>query len=271
MLHHRVDGEVFAVPVRSYDSLYNEGGLEHLSLLTRVVATGYRRSETAQVKRTPLAAAGQGGVDSVDFDVASLPPLDLRYTSFTPGSQTYQSIHVRGDDLPPAGWGDANYALVDLFGSGLPDVLELSEQQSRYWRNLGAARWIVRTPCRCTYRSARRTRHRVRRYERQRPRRSAVHGGPLWGFYELQGDAAWRRFVPDQSRPSFLLSDPRIRLVDMTGDGRSDVVRLDANDLVIFPCVGEGGFGDPVRIPRWTISIISLMSISRTIACSWPT
>jgi RHS repeat-associated protein len=251
MLHHKVLGEAGPVPVRSYEIKYQQSAVSGVSLLHEVTVTGYRRSPNQQIKRCPTAQAGHGGVQSLDFELASLPPLSLNYSAFNPDAQSFRAIEARGNDLPPQGLGDSTYALVDLFGSGLPDVVELSEERLRYWRNLGFGL-----------------------LDRPRTMPSAppvalssegigfgdmtgngradllIHEGSLWGFYELTGDAAWHRFTPYESRPSFSLSDPHIRFADMTGDGRSDALRADAEELVLFPGQGEKGFGAPIRVAR---------------------
>ena len=47
---------------------------------------------------------------------------------------------MQGADLPARSLSNRDLELVDLFGNGLPDVLEMNGSV-RYWRNLGGGRF----------------------------------------------------------------------------------------------------------------------------------
>src|SRR5262249_44429530 len=81
-----------------------------------------------------IAVAGFGDVG----DSERLPPLDLHYTKFKP--ETRRFIAVTGSDLPAVSLADPSFELVDVFGRGLPDIVELNGV-ARYWRNLGDGRF----------------------------------------------------------------------------------------------------------------------------------
>jgi len=65
-------------------------------------------------------------------ETISLPKFG--YTQFEPGKRRFDPITGRG--LPAQSFTNPDLALVDLFGSGLPDLLEMGVSP-RYWRNLG--------------------------------------------------------------------------------------------------------------------------------------
>src|SRR5262245_61065674 len=67
----------------------------------------------------------------------SLPPLEFGYTAFEPSQRHYQPFN---GSRPERSLGHPDYELVDLFGNGLPTVLECN-QQVRYWRNRGNGRF----------------------------------------------------------------------------------------------------------------------------------
>ncbi len=69
-----------------------------------------------------------------------------------------------------------------------------------------------------------------------------VHAGPLPGFYETTADGTWQTFKPYEVFPGFELSDPNVRLVDLTGDGSSDALMTRDQDFLWFECLGEKGF-----------------------------
>jgi hypothetical protein len=220
--------------VRSTDFTYHTDADTLASLLTAVTVTGYDKD-----------AAGQ-------YRAASMPPVTFTYAEFRPHEQRYQSLAAAGNDMPPLALNDPNMTLVDLFGDGLPDVLHSSPGGFRYWRNLGSGR--LDRP----------------RSLPQVPAGIAlgqpgvgfgdmggdgqvdllVHSGPLPGFFETTSDGTWQTFKPYEVFPSFDLHDPNVRLVDLTGDGRSDALMTQAEQFLWFECLGEKGFASPQSIPR---------------------
>ncbi len=65
----------------------------------------------------------------------ALPPLEFGYTPFAPETKR-DFFPLTGPDLPPGSLAHPDYELADLFGTGLPDILEMNGTV-RYWRNLG--------------------------------------------------------------------------------------------------------------------------------------
>ena len=58
----------------------------------------------------------------------SLPPLEFDYTRFEPQRQRYQPFDAVNHDVPDRSLGHTEYELVDLYGNGLPDVIQLTGQ-----------------------------------------------------------------------------------------------------------------------------------------------
>ena len=109
--------------VRSYDLVYLDQRPElkaalpinGVSLLSQVKVIGY------------------------DGDKAEmLPPLEFRYTRFEPEKRDF--FPLQGSDLPARSLANPDLELVDLFGNGLPDLVEMNGTV-RYWRNLGNGRF----------------------------------------------------------------------------------------------------------------------------------
>lgn len=154
-----------------------------------------------------------------------LPPLTFGYTTFKPEKRRFDI--VGGGDLPSGALGAADLELVDLHGGGLPDLVEMNGTV-RFWRNLGNGRFDMPRPM------------------REAPPHSLadpgvqmidangdgrmdllVTTGPLAGYYPLTHSAGWDRksFQRYNSAPSFNLDDPEVRLVDLDGDGYTDILR----------------------------------------------
>jgi FG-GAP-like repeat len=78
------------------------------------------------------------GYDDNGAPAEELPPLEFGYTQFEPRNRKFAPL--TGRDLPARSLASADLELVDLFGNGLPDILEMTGTV-RYWRNLGAGRF----------------------------------------------------------------------------------------------------------------------------------
>ena len=155
-----------------------------------------------------------------------LPPLEFSYARFEPQGRDF--FPVTGPDLPPGSLARPEYELADLFGNGLPDILEMNGSV-RYWRNLGNGQ-----------------------FDRPRAMKEAPAGlqladpgvqlvdadgdgridllvtmPGLSGYFPLRFGGLWDRksFQRYKIAPSFNLEDPEVQLVDLTGDGVTDAIR----------------------------------------------
>ena len=168
-------------------------------------------------------------------------------------------------------------ALVDLFGDGLPDVLQSSPAGFRYWRNLGGG--LLDRP----------------RFMPQIPAGIALWLSQEWDLATwavMAKPICWcipvhcqvssrprptapgRRSNPTTSFPSFDLADPNVRLVDLTGDGSSDALMTRDEHFLWFECLGEKGFAPPKHIRAQarsrSVSRMSFSTIPRE-ESAWPT
>src|SRR5262249_55778936 len=169
---------------------------------------------------------------------AELPPLEFSYTRFEPEKRDF--FPLQGADMPGRSLADPDMELVDLFGHGLPDVLEMNGSV-RFWRNLGGGRFDLP-------RSMPSAPAGVRLGDAGVPLIDADGDGRtdlmittegLSGYFPMRFGGLWdhRSFRRYRQSPSFDLEDPEVRLVDLDGDGVTDAVRSGAR----FECF----FNDP--------------------------
>ncbi len=220
--------------VRSTDFEYSNDAHTLLSFLTAVTVTGYQRDSSGNYK------------------TERMPPVTLKYTEFRPNEQRYQPVVARGDDMPPFALNNRNMALVDLFGGGLPDVLQSDISGFRFWKNLGGGvldrpRSMPQIPAGISL-----SQPGVGFGDMGGDGRTdlLVHDGPLPGFFETTFEGTWQTFKAYDVFPSFDLADPNLRMTDLTGDGTSDVLITEEDRFLWFECLGEKGFGPPQAIAR---------------------
>ena len=73
--------------------------------------------------------------------------------------------------------------------------------------------------------------------------------GPVCGFFE-RSDDGWEPFRAFSSWPNVPMDDPNQRLVDLTGDGKADILIAEDDVFVWYPSEGEAGFGPSNRVAK---------------------
>ena len=156
----------------------------------------------------------------------ALPPLEFGYTSFDLGGRDF--FPLQGRDLPARSLANAELELADLFGSGLPDILEM-DGSVRYWRNLGHGTFDLPREMRDAPAGLQLADPGVQLIDADGDGRIdlLVSTNGLSGYFPLRFDGLWdrRSFHAYQTAPSFNLEDPEVKLIDLDGDGVTDAIR----------------------------------------------
>ncbi|QLL16556.1 insecticidal toxin complex [Pseudomonas chlororaphis subsp. aurantiaca] len=181
--------------------------------------------------------------------VQSIPPLELAYTPF---NQDFSSSEYQA--LPAfAGWNNGvQYQIVDLYGEGVPGILYQVLGDWRYqspqrgtgspdaitystWQSLpvvpsltpayrmlmdftgnGRLDWIVTQPGLC-------------------------------GYFTLNPDGRWSRFIPFPTFPAEFLQ-PSAQLADLVGGGLSDLALIGPKSVRLYTNRRSDGFSPPVNV-----------------------
>ncbi|MDX8126804.1 SpvB/TcaC N-terminal domain-containing protein [Methylomonas sp. OY6] len=178
-----------------------------------------------------------------------LPPLQFDYSRFTPDQQKFFSVT---GELPAGSLARPEYELADLFGNGLPDILEM-KGTVRYWRNLGNGRFdkpreMAEAPAGLQLADPG-----VQMIDADGDGRIdlLVSRAGLAGYFPLRYDGLWdrRSFRPYEFAPSFDLEDPNVKLLDLTGNGVTDAIRSGTR-LEYFFNDAEKGWHDSRSVER---------------------
>lgn len=197
--------------------------------LVRVYRLIYLDQRGLPVEQLPLNAASllsQVLVEGIDGERRdSLPPLEFGFTAFEPTERRYQPFN---GSRPERSLGHPEYELVDLFGNGLPTVLEFNEQV-RYWRNRGNGRFDLMESMETAPAGVRLSEPGVQLLDANGNGRAdlMVIDGLRNGYYPLTFGGQWseRGFVRYRRVPTVDLDAPDVRLLDLDGDGVTDALR----------------------------------------------
>jgi RHS repeat-associated protein len=221
---------VQAEPVRRYHLGYDER--VGLSLLNAVEMSGDR---------------GDG--------VLPAPVVRLSYTAFEPERRRFRALETVGGGSPPPTVQQRDVELTDIVGDGLPDVVQLAGSGSRWWQNLGDGRFSGPRTLPSLPEPVRLDDPRVALADLTGSATADVLnlGTRPFGLYAHQPGVGWSSRHAYRRELPFDLTDPTVRLVDLDGDGRVDVLR--AGDRVFtlyFNRFGraEGEWDGPFNVPR---------------------
>lgn len=222
----------------------------HLQYIDEVVTN---EAEIPLNKASILSRVEVEGHDDTESEF--LPPLDMRYTRYKPNEQKFFSL--KGKDLPALSLGAPGYELVDLFGNGLQDIVEMQGQYIRYWRNLGNGefdrpRLMKEAPAGIDLADPN-----VQMIDADGDGRAdlMVHSDKISGYFPSRFGASWdhKSFQKYKFAPSFSLADPNVKLLDLDGDGVTDALRSGASFECFFNDQYEG-WNETRRVNRKQIS-----------------
>ncbi len=175
-----------------------------VSLLARIVVRGHDGGET-QV----------------------LPALDFEYTAWEPARRRYRAFSAPGHEVPPMALGHGDSDLVDLFGDGLPCVVQMNGV-ARYWRNRGGARFDRPRAMQSVPAGVSLGNPGVQVADMDGDGRAdlLVTAGGRSGYYPVDHAGGFAPdFVGYRQAPAVSLDDPDVRLIDLDGNGAVDAVR----------------------------------------------
>ncbi|MBL7920510.1 MAG: VCBS repeat-containing protein [Bacteroidia bacterium] len=166
-----------------------------------------------------------------------MPPLQFGYSEFAPAKRELQEIK---GPIPVNSLAEPGFELVDLNGNGLPDILQLNGV-ARYWTNKGNGKFSPPKELNIAP-SVQLGMPGVQFIDANGDGRTdlLVNNGLVAGYFPGAFHKVWdtNGFRPYTKIPSFSFADPEVQLIDLDGDGITDVLRNGAK----FECF----YNDPV-------------------------
>jgi RHS repeat-associated protein len=192
----------------------------------------------------------------------AMPPLDFSYSQYEPLKRDFREID--GENLPPFSLAHPDYELVDLFGRGLPDIVQLNGV-ARYWRNTGEGSFAAPKHFRDAPVGVHLADPNVSLVDANGNGSAdlLVQKAGMAGYYPMRFNGEWeeRAFVKYKTVPTFSLNDPEVKLLDLDGDGVTDVLRNGSRFELYFND-RELGFHELKVLPRGAIADFPDVSFS---------
>src|SRR5678816_4343926 len=201
---------------------------------------GSTRAGSLLRRATPFGYADNGSRKS-------MPPVELTYAR----PQVVENVQTLAEGSYanlPAGVDDREAQWLELNSEGLSGVL--SEHDGAWWYkpNLGNGRLgpLQRVGQRPS--TARPGQTRFLDLDGDGSLDVVALDHPRAGFYERDDRGQWSPFKPFASQPDIAWSDPNLRFIDLTGDGRADVLITWDDQLCWHPSLGERGYGSRIAL-----------------------
>jgi RHS repeat-associated protein len=219
--------------------------------LVRSTDLAYAESPVASFLTTLSQAGYVWQSTSKDYRSRSLPALTLGYTPV----QLDETVHeVGAADVTNLAVGtDAlSHEWIDLDSEGLPGMLIEQADTWYYKRNLGDGKFapletVARRPATARLGTGS---QQLMDLEADGQLQLVAYDGAATGFYRRSAARDWETFTPFRTVARLDLSSPNLRFIDLTGDGRADVLISEDTAFTWFESQGMDGFAPGGRTPQ---------------------
>jgi len=178
------------------------------------------------------------------YQKAVVPALEFGYSQAVIDPEV-QFINAEGLENLPVGLESAKYQWVDLKSEGISGILAETPQAWFYKSNLGNANFaamelVGSKPSLSEVQSAG---QQIMDLAGDGDKCLVQFSEPLAGYCERQENGRWGPFTAFESNPNIPWQDPNLRLVDVNGDGFSDILISEDDVFLWYPSLAKSGFG----------------------------
>lgn len=225
--------------IRCWELCYTERNGH--SLLTQVKMTGYDK----------------------DGASSSMPVLKMDYTQFHPSE--LKKFDAEVPDAFPGPIQSGRYELIDWDGDGIPDLIEIGSGNDQVWINKGNCIWSnpqsigsLPTPIALDQPGIA-----FADMDGNGTADLIMLDRPLAGYYPHTPKGGFDQPVSWSEVPSVSLSDSNARLVDLNGDGITDLLFTGESSFDLYYRLPEGGWSEtPQSISRSSGNNVPPVSLS---------
>lgn len=231
--------------------------------LTRSLDFQYLISDRDQTDReteleflTGITQAGYIWVEKENrYSRKSLPPMTFDYQALK-WDHCIRDVQKSELTNSPVGL-SGNYQWVDLYNEGIPGILTEQATGWYYKRNLGdvyedgqvrfePARVVLNKP---SLQGITNGVLQLQDLDANGEKQVVVQSPGLEGYFELteNTDETWEPFRSFLAKANVNLRDPNVRMLDLNGDGKPEIVLTEDNAFSWWENKGKEGYGQPER------------------------
>jgi len=201
------------------------------TFLTEITSIGYKKHDDGTYTQKPT------------------PPALFKYQPHTWNLEV-KSLEKESLVHLPIGTDDVRYALIDLYSEGIAGILSEQGGGLYYKENLGNARFseaklVSPKP---SFSGISTGALQIADLEGNGVKQFAAYGKGIGGFFELSPEEQWQPFQAFERVPNIDFNDPNIRLIDLDGDGKPDLMLTEHDAFVWYRADGKKGYDASKRI-----------------------
>lgn len=217
--------------------------------LTGVIELGYD-DELGGSRILTLRQRGYRVLSDGRYQTRAMPLKTLSYSRYDPFTPEWGKLEVPDGAGFPGRLDEGLYRLVDLYGEGLPGVLYADRNNLYYWRPLGEGRYASPVPLPQAPAEMRlqHPAYALQDLEGSGRLDLVVGTRSRGGFYGNRQNGSW---IPYRSFLSYTAeyASPQTQLVDISGDGLTDLYSPTDQAIRYYPALGTDGFGPALSRP----------------------
>ncbi|NOT50227.1 MAG: insecticidal toxin complex protein [Chitinophagaceae bacterium] len=235
MYHHFAELPGGSALIRSVEFKFdNNGQIGNFTFLKEVFSTGYIK----QINNT--------------YTQKSLPPASFSYQKHE-WNKDIKNVTRENVVHSPVGIYEPGYQWVDLYSEGLNGILTMQGEGLFYKQNLGdgafsKAQLITPKPSLAGTDGQ----LQLQELESDGTKYLSRYDGILKGFFKINDETEWEPFKPFEQLPNIDFNDSNIRLLDLNGDGKAEILITEDNVFSWYPSMGEKGFDTLRKVQQHT-------------------
>lgn len=178
---------------------------------------------------------------SMEFN-DSMPPMEFEYQAHLWNAEM-QSVAPDSLESLPEGVDNQNYQWVDLYGEGLSGVVSENAGALYYRQNdggaqLSTARMLTSSPSLKGLGST----WQFQDLDGNGIKSLVSTNGITRGYYQFSREIDWEDFVSFPQLPHIDFNDTKLRIIDLNGDGRPDILISEEMAFRWYPSKGKEGY-----------------------------
>ncbi|NSL86281.1 insecticidal toxin complex protein [Chitinophaga sp. Mgbs1] len=230
LFHHFPELPGGSALVKSVSFGYNTGNTPYLTLLETTNVAGYIKS------------------DDGSYTSKRLPPVTFTYQQ-PQWSRTVKNIDASSLVHLPGGL-DQNTLFTDLYNEGIAGILTTTQDGWYYKRNLGEGRFTHAMPVTSRPSFAGSADWLLTDLEANGEKQLAAFQATPEGYFPLNDDGNWENFRTFRQLPNINFSDTNMRMLDLNGDGKADLLITEEEVFTWYPSAGKDGFAAACKVRR---------------------